>query len=373
MTVRVLTIIGTRPEAVKMAPVVTELEARPGVESRVAVTAQHRHLMDQVLRVFNIQADYDLDVMNEDQSPTDVLAQVLLRIEPIFKDFQPNWILVQGDTTTVLAAALGASYANIHVGHVEAGLRTYDRRNPFPEELNRVLTSHTADLHFAPTQRARQALLNEGIANDKIHVTGNTVVDALQFIVSRTPPNIRQTQQYPTNGKCLILVTAHRRENFGKPLENITAALMELAKRTDVQIVYPVHPNPNVISPVNEALGGVDGVHLIPPLDYLTFAHLMGKSHLILTDSGGIQEEAAALNVPVLVMRSVTERAEAIEAGTARLVGTDTDRIVSEVKRLLDDQGAHQNMSSAVNPFGDGQASARIIKILAEACGVAQF
>ena len=368
MTARILTVIGTRPEAVKMAPVIAELSRRPGVESRVAATAQHRHMLDQVLRVFNIKADYDLDVMEENQSPTDVLAQVLLRIDPALNELKPNWVLVQGDTTTVLATALAASYAYIPVGHVEAGLRTYDRRNPFPEELNRVLTDHTSDLHFAPTERARQALLREGIGDDSVHVTGNTVIDALQTIVSSTPPSFREILPSFHAGKRIVLVTAHRRENFGKPLENIVSALRELAQRGDVQILYPVHPNPNVHVAVTKALADVDGIHLLPALDYLTFAHLMGRSDLILTDSGGIQEEAAGLDVPVLVMRMVTERPEAIEAGTALLVGTNPSRIVLEANRLLDDPDAYQSMARASNPFGDGRAATRIADILIQAC-----
>ena len=368
MTVRILTVIGTRPEAVKMAPVIAELASQPGMESMVAATAQHRHLLDQVLSVFNIQTDYDLDVMEEDQSPTDVLAQVLLRIEPVLHELKPNWVLVQGDTTTVLATALAASYSQINVGHVEAGLRTYDRQNPFPEEINRVLTDHTAILHFAPTEMACQALLKEGIPSANIHLTGNTVIDALQTIIARTPSSVMETLPSFPADKRLLLVTAHRRENFGTPLENIIGALLELSQRDDLQIVYPVHPNPNVQAPVTEKLADIHDIHLLPPLDYLTFVHLMKRSDLILTDSGGIQEEATGLKVPVLVMRTVTERYEAIESGTAILVGTDTGRIVAETNRLLDDPNAYKAMVNAPNPFGDGKAAARIVKVISQAC-----
>ncbi|MEK7278500.1 MAG: UDP-N-acetylglucosamine 2-epimerase (non-hydrolyzing) [Chloroflexota bacterium] len=358
---KVLSVFGTRPEAVKMAPVVAELKKHAGVESKVLVTAQHRDMLDQVLEIFDITPDYDLDVMQDNQTPTDVAAEVLRRIQPILQDEKPDWILVQGDTTTVLAASLAAFYNRVKVGHVEAGLRTHDRHNPFPEEINRVLADQLSDLHFAPTETSKRALLQEAIAPERIHVTGNTVIDALRVIVSR-PPN-GALPEYPTD-KRLILVTAHRRENFGEPFADVLSALKQIADRGDAHLIYPVHPNPNVRGPAYEVLGHHPHVTLLPPMDYLAFAHLMGKAHLILTDSGGVQEEAPGLGVPVLVMRAVTERPEAVEAGTAKLVGTDTATIVLEAARLLDDPAAHRKMARAVNPFGDGHAAERIVSIL---------
>ncbi|GBL18734.1 UDP-N-acetylglucosamine 2-epimerase [Anaerolineaceae bacterium] len=362
---RVLSVIGTRPEAVKMAPVVAALQRAAGVQSRVLVTAQHRELLDQVLQLFGIKPDYDLNLMQPDQSPSDVLAQVLVNMQVPLRDFLPDWVLVQGDTTTVLGAGLAAAYAGIAVGHVEAGLRTYDRANPFPEELNRVLADHLSALHFAPTELARSALLREGIAPARVHVTGNTVIDALRFITARPPSATTQAMldALPA-GRRLILVTAHRRENFGAPLQGIIGALRALAQRGDVQIVYAVHPNPSVSGPVQAALGAVPGITLAPALDYLTFGHLMRRAALILTDSGGVQEEAPGLGVPVLVLRSVTERPEAVQAGVALLVGTETSAIVSAANRLLDDSAAYNKMATATNPFGDGHAGERIVALL---------
>lgn len=358
---KVISVFGTRPEAVKMAPVVAELRKHGGVESRVLVTAQHRDMLDQVLEIFDITPDYDLDVMQEDQTPTDVAAEVMRRIQPILRDEKPDWILVQGDTTTVLAASLAAFYNRVRVGHVEAGLRTHDRYNPFPEEINRVLADQLSDLHFAPTETAKNALLKEAIPPERIHVTGNTVIDALKVIVARPANGV--VASYPA-GKRLVLVTAHRRENFGRPFADMLAAMKQIADRDDVHLVYPVHPNPNVRGPAHEVLGAHPHVTLLPPMDYLAFAHLMGRAHLILTDSGGIQEEAPGLGVPVLVMRHVTERPEAVAAGTAKLVGTDTAAIVREALLLLDDPAAHNAMARAVNPFGDGHAAERIVAIL---------
>lgn len=348
-----------------MAPVVAALQRAAGVQSRVLVTAQHRELLDQVLQLFGIKPDYDLNLMQPDQSPSDVLAQVLVNMQVPLRDFQPDWVLVQGDTTTVLGAGLAAAYAGIAVGHVEAGLRTYDRANPFPEELNRVLADHLSALHFAPTELARSALLREGIAPARVHVTGNTVIDALRFITARPPSATTQAMldALPA-GRRLILVTAHRRENFGAPLQGIIGALRALAQRGDVQIVYAVHPNPSVSGPVQAALGAVPGITLAPALDYLTFGHLMRRAALILTDSGGVQEEAPGLGVPVLVLRSVTERPEAVQAGVALLVGTETSAIVSAANRLLDDSAAYNKMASATNPFGDGHAGERIVALL---------
>ncbi|MBI5291775.1 MAG: UDP-N-acetylglucosamine 2-epimerase (non-hydrolyzing) [Chloroflexi bacterium] len=372
---KIISVFGTRPEAVKMAPVVAELKKHAAVESKVLVTAQHRDMLDQVLDIFGIAPDYDLDVMQDNQTPTDVAAEVLRRIQPILRDERPDWILVQGDTTTVLAASLAAFYNRVKVGHVEAGLRTYDRYNPFPEEINRVLADQLSDLHFAPTETAKRALLKEAIPPERIHVTGNTVIDALRFIVSRPlngdapPGDVPPERLYPSD-KRLVLVTAHRRENFGRPFANMLAALKQIADRPDVHLLYPVHPNPNVRGPAHEVLGAHPHVTLLPPMDYLSFAHLMGKAHLILTDSGGIQEEAPGLGVPVLVMRVVTERPEAVEAGTAKLVGTDTATIVREAMRLLDDPAAHAAMAQAVNPFGDGHAAERIVQLLLQSAAV---
>lgn len=358
---KIISVFGTRPEAVKMAPVVAELRKHAQIESKVLVTAQHRDMLDQVLEIFSITPDYDLNVMQDNQTPTDVAAEVLKRLQPILRDEKPDWILVQGDTTTVLAASLAAFYSRVKVGHVEAGLRTYDRNNPFPEEINRVLADQLSDLHFAPTDTARHALLKEAIPPERIHVTGNTVIDALRVIVAR--PVNGALPSYPA-GKRLVLVTAHRRENFGQPFANMLAALKQIADRDDVHLIYPVHPNPNVRGPAHEVLGTHPHVTLLPPMDYLAFAHLIGKAHLILTDSGGIQEEAPGLGVPVLVMRNVTERPEAVAAGTAKLVGTETATIVREAIRLLDDSAAHEAMARAVNPFGDGHAAERIVSIL---------
>lgn len=358
---RILIVIGTRPEAIKMAPVVTELAKHSEIEARVLVTGQHRQMLDQALNIFQITPSYDLDVMQPDQSPTEVLARILAGIQPVLREFAPDWVLVQGDTTTVLGSAIAAAYAGARVGHVEAGLRTYDRRNPFPEELNRVLVDHCSDLHFAPTERSRQALLREGIAAERVHVTGNTVIDALQMIAARGRP----VAEWPVpDGRRLILVTAHRRENHGRPIRNIIEALRQLASRGDVHIVYPVHRNPNIWQPVHELLDGTANVSLIEPLDYLDFVHWMKRAHLILTDSGGIQEEAPSFGVPVLVLRDVTERPEAIDAGVARLVGTETATIVDTANLLLDRADVYQSMAQAANPFGDGRAAQRIADIL---------
>jgi UDP-N-acetylglucosamine 2-epimerase (non-hydrolysing) len=362
---RVLTVIGTRPEAIKMAPVVRELASYPDrVVSKVCVTAQHREMLDQVLDLFDIIPDYDLDLMEEDQSPTRVAAAVLAQLEPILQDERPDWVLVQGDTTTVAAAAWAAFYARVKVGHVEAGLRTHDKWRPFPEEINRKVAGAIADLHFAPTRTARQNLLREGAADEQIVVTGNPVIDALQWV--ETQPFDVSTLNVERENVKLILVTAHRRENFGRPLASICAALRDIAERYDgaVRVVYPVHLNPNVWEPVHLALGEVPNVVLIPPLDYLPLVHLMKRSHIVLTDSGGIQEEAPGLGKPVLVLREKTERPEAVRAGTVRLVGTDRRRIVDEAVRLLEDSGAYAQMAQAVNPYGDGCAAERIVGTL---------
>ncbi|MCB0164576.1 MAG: UDP-N-acetylglucosamine 2-epimerase (non-hydrolyzing) [Anaerolineae bacterium] len=363
---KVISVFGTRPEAIKMAPIVKTLANSDQIISRVCVTAQHRHMLDQVLSLFEIEPDYDLNVMKAGQSPTQVAAAILQGLTSILREEQPDWLLVQGDTTTVMAAAIGAFYAGVKVGHVEAGLRTYDKRQPFPEEINRRIASVTADVHFAPTATARQNLLQENIPADTVFVTGNPVIDALQWVANLS----YQPETGPLAGipgrRRLILVTAHRRENFGQPLENICQALRSLAEayKDDVQIVYPVHLNPNVQKPVYQALGDISNITLLPPIEYLPFVYLLKNTHLVLTDSGGIQEEAPSLGKPVLVMREVTERPEAVEAGTVRLVGTDSSHIIETVRHLLDDPQAYQQMARAVNPYGDGRAAGRIKQAL---------
>ncbi len=380
---RVLSIFGTRPEAIKMAPVVRVLEQTPGIESLVCVTAQHRQMLDQVLNLFRIIPDYDLNLMRPDQSLAQLTAAVFEGLDPVLAETQPHWVLVQGDTTTVMAATLAAYYRRIRVGHVEAGLRTGDKWQPFPEEINRRVASVTADLHFAPTQQSRQNLLNEGIPDANISVTGNTVIDALQA-VARLPVNAGfldylaslgipepfrrpATDRVQPPGPRLVLVTAHRRENFGQPLEDICAALRCLAESygpEEIHLIYPVHLNPNVQEPVRRLLGEVPNITLLPPLDYFPMVHLLKQTTLLLTDSGGLQEEAPGLGVPVLVMRRVTERPEGVEAGTVRLVGTDTETILRESRRLLDDVEAHRAMAQAVNPYGDGKAAGRIVRAI---------
>ena len=363
---KVLSIFGTRPEAVKMAPVVNLLSVTAGVESTVCVTAQHRQMLDQVLDLFTITPEFDLDLMRPDQSLPDLTATVIQGLDTIVRDTQPDWVLVQGDTTTVMAAGLLAYYHHVRVGHVEAGLRTGDKWQPFPEEINRKITGVVADLHFAPTEQARDNLLHEGVNTKSIVVTGNPVIDALYEIAERPYAFDHPVFQAIQESQRLILVTAHRRENFGEPMERIFEALREIAERyrEDVHLVYPVHPNPNVREPAHRALSGIPNLTLTEPLDYLPMTHLMKKAHLVLTDSGGLQEEAPALGTPVLVLRRVTERPEAVKAGTARLVGSDTGKIVSETSKLLDDPEAHRAMAQAVNPFGDGHAAERIVHAL---------
>ena len=367
--IKVLSVFGTRPEAVKMAPVVKELEKYPQeIISRVCVTAQHREMLDQVLTLFAIAPNYDLNLMRPNQSLDQLTAKVLTELSPVIKEFSPDWLLIQGDTTTVMASALAAFYLGVKVGHVEAGLRTGDKKQPFPEEINRRVATVVADLHFAPTAWAANNLLLEGHQSEQIVVTGNTVIDALQMVVSK-PYAIGDgpLQSVPWDDRRIILVTAHRRENFGKPLENICLALKEIAEKyqNDVQIVYPVHLNPNVQAPVYRLLQDLPNITLLPPLDYLPLVHLMKHSYLVITDSGGIQEEAPGLGKPVLVLRAKTERPEGVEAGTVRLVGTTTSQIVAETINLLDDSTAYEEMSKAINPYGDGKASEKIVnKIL---------
>jgi UDP-N-acetylglucosamine 2-epimerase (non-hydrolysing) len=367
---RVLSIFGTRPEAVKMAPVVKLLAATSQIEARVCVTAQHRQMLDQVLDLFKIQPDFDLDLMREDQNLSELTASIFTHLDPVLKDLKPDWILIQGDTTTVMASAVLAYYNRIHVGHVEAGLRTHNKWQPFPEEINRRIAGVTADLHFAPTELSRKNLLHEGVPDWRIKVTGNPVIDALQSIASHpAPPEIRKLlDELDINpeGKRLILVTAHRRENFGVPLEQICKSLMNLANAYtgNVHIIYPVHLNPKVHQPVHKILDGVENITLLEPLEYLSLIYLIRHASLILTDSGGIQEEATALNIPTLVLREVTERPEGVEAGVLKLVGADPERIFTETSRLLDDPAAYQKMAHAANPFGDGHASKRIVQAI---------
>jgi|SRR5271157_135169 len=367
---KILSVFGTRPEAVKMAPVIRELAQTPNIESRVCVTAQHRQMLDQVLNLFKIKPEYDLDLMRDDQSLAELSAAIFMHLDPILSDFKPDWVLVQGDTTTVAITALLSYYRRIRVGHVEAGLRTHDKWQPFPEEINRRVAGVIADLHFAPTESAKQNLLREGISEKAIAVTGNPVIDALQFVAKQPDPKeiVRLLAKLKIgnqeSGKKLILVTAHRRENFGKPLEDICNALKDLATRGDVEIIYAVHLNPNVWEPVHRILNDVNCITLLPPLDYLPLVSLMKHATLILTDSGGIQEEAPAFGIPVLVLREVTERPEGIEAGTLKLVGTATQRIVKEARRLLEDESAYRTMAKAANPFGDGHAAQNIVRAL---------
>ncbi|MGC8810744.1 MAG: non-hydrolyzing UDP-N-acetylglucosamine 2-epimerase [bacterium] len=373
---KILSVFGTRPEAIKMAPVIRELQSRSQVQPvgvKVCVTAQHREMLDQVLRLFEITPDYDLDIMEENQTPTQVASGVLARLEPILQKEKPDWVLVQGDTTTVTAASLAAFYTGVKLGHVEAGLRTQDKWRPFPEEINRRVAGVIADLHFAPTDQASKNLIKEGVPKEKIIVTGNPVIDALQWVSSQPcPPEVESLLN--AGGKILnskfeirnILVTAHRRENFGQPLENICLALQDLINHYNNQlhIIYPVHLNPRVWEPVHNLLSGFPNITLIPPLDYLPLVHLMKRAYLILTDSGGIQEEAPGLGKPVLVLREVTERPEAVEAGTVKVVGTDREKIVAEASLLIDRPEEYGKMAKAVNPYGDGRASQRIVSAL---------
>lgn len=363
---RILMVFGTRPEAIKMAPVVKGLMAAPDIDARVCVTAQHREMLDQVLDLFEIKPDYDLDVMKPGQGLHDITSAVLIGLKPILEEFQPDLVLVHGDTTTTLSASLAAYYQQIDVGHIEAGLRTGNLYSPWPEEINRKVTSAVARLHFAPTDRAKQNLLSEAVDPKNIVVTGNTVIDALHEVVDRVNQDaslasMMQEQVSIPEGHQVILVTGHRRESFGSGFSRICTALKKLADRKNMTIIYPVHLNPNVRGPVEMALGAHPNIRLIPPQDYLPFVWLMNRADLILTDSGGVQEEAPSLGKPVLVMRDTTERPEAIEAGTVRLVGTDDKVIVAEAERLLEDRSAYEEMSFSHNPYGDGKAAGRVV------------
>ncbi|NJD84915.1 non-hydrolyzing UDP-N-acetylglucosamine 2-epimerase [Candidatus Erwinia dacicola] len=368
---KVLTVFGTRPEAIKMAPLVHALAQEEGIESRLCVTAQHREMLDQVLQLFSIVPDYDLNIMQPGQGLTEITSRILEGLKTVFTDFTPDVVLVHGDTTTTFAASLSAFYHRIPVGHVEAGLRTGDLWSPWPEEANRTLTGHLASYHFTPTTSSQQNLLRENLPAQRIFVTGNTVIDALFWVRDRVLSDdaLRNSfaARYPflAANKKMILVTGHRRESFGDGFERICNALAEIARlHPDTQIVYPVHLNPNVSEPVNRILSGIDNIILIEPQEYLPFVWLMDRAWLILTDSGGIQEEAPSLGKPVLVMRDTTERPEAVAAGTVMLVGTDGEKIVIEVNRLLTDEEAWYTMSRAHNPYGDGLACQRIVQAL---------
>jgi len=369
---KILSIFGTRPEAIKMAPLVTRLAELPNqFESRICVTAQHRQMLDQVLELFEIHPDYDLDIMKPGQDLTDVTCNVLQGLVPVLAEFRPDIVLVHGDTTTTMAASLAAYYQKIPVGHVEAGLRTGNIYSPWPEEMNRRLAGAITRYHFAPTDCACRNLLKEGVDRDSITVTGNTVIDALLTVVQKVQTDsavqaeMAERFSFLSDKKRLILVTGHRRENFGAGFEQICMALRELAEiHDDLEIIYPVHLNPNVQEPVKRLLGSLNSIHLIEPVDYLPFVYLMNRAYVIITDSGGVQEEAPSLGKPVLVMRETTERPEAVDAGTVILVGTDRGRIVSEASRLLSDVAAYKSMSLTHNPYGDGKAVERIVDFL---------
>jgi UDP-N-acetylglucosamine 2-epimerase (non-hydrolysing) len=375
MALKLLTVFGTRPEAIKMAPVVNQLSASPLVECKVAVTAQHRQMLDQVLELFDIKPDYDLDIMKDNQDLFDVTSRVMLGLRDVLKDFQPDIVLVHGDTTTCFAATLAAFYLQIPVAHVEAGLRTGDMKAPFPEEANRSLVGRLADYHFAPTETAKNNLLAEGIDSEKIWVTGNTVIDALLEVQNKLPsyntkdwaPKLPESivNEIVNRPSRFILITGHRRENFGEGFISFCNALKAIAEQfPDWVLVYPVHLNPNVQKPVYEMLGDCSNIHLIEPQDYLPFVWMLDKCDLVITDSGGIQEEAPSLGKPVLVTRDVTERPEAVDAGTVVLVGTSTEKIFDTTVNILTNQDKYESMSSAHNPYGDGQASKRILESL---------
>lgn len=373
---RVLTVFGTRPEAIKMAPVVNALNNDNYFDSRICITAQHREMLDQVLSLFKISPDFDLNIMKSGQSLSDITATILRGLEQVFSSWRPDIVLVHGDTSTTFAASLAAFYQQIPVAHVEAGLRTGNIYSPWPEEANRMLTGVLASIHYAPTVTAKNNLLKENVSDNSIVVTGNTVIDALLQVVKNIDSNLsvddqinRSLPRLDSRNK-LILITGHRRENFGRGFQDICKAVAQLVKEfQDIEIVYPVHLNPNVQEPVNKILGDIDRVHLIEPLDYLPFVQLMRRSYLILSDSGGVQEEAPSLGKPVLVMRNTTERPEAVEAGTVRLVGTDVDSIVKDVSLLLTNKDVYAAMSSAHNPYGDGLATSRIINHL-KSCSI---
>ena len=370
---RIMVIFGTRPEAVKLAPVIKECQKHAyKIDTRVCVTAQHREMLDQVLDVFGIKPDLDLDIMQPDQNLSQLTARILTDLDPVIQQEKPDWILIQGDTTTVMVAAVLGYYQRVKIGHVEAGLRSFDKWQPFPEEGNRRIASVLADLHFAPTENNRQNLLREGIPDELIKITGNPAIDALKMIIEKpAPPAVEALLKQGdilSGDRRLVLVTAHRRENFGEPIQNICRAIKQLANQyaDSVTIIYPVHLNPNIQKPVYESLAEIPNIKLMAPLDYLDLVHLMKHAALILTDSGGIQEEAPSLGIPTLVLRERTERQEGVATGTLKLVGTDPETILQEARRLLDDPDAHAAMAGAVNPYGDGHAARQIVRALLE-------
>lgn len=369
--VKVMTVFGTRPEAIKMAPLVKALEKRGEIESIVCVTAQHRQMLDQVLDIFDIHADYDLDIMKSGQTLSDITARVMQGLESVIQTAKPDIVLVHGDTTTTFAGALAAFYCQTKIGHVEAGLRTYDKYSPFPEEMNRCLTTNLSDLYFAPTQNNKDNLLKENVDASKIYITGNTVIDAISTTVREDYVFEDETlKSLDFKNKRVILVTAHRRENLGAPLENICRAILRTAESfEDVEIVYPMHLNPLVRDTATKILGNHSRIHLIDPLDVTELHNLMHRSYLVMTDSGGLQEEAPSLGKPVLVLRNETERPEAVTAGTVKIAGVDEENIVSLASTLLSDKAAYESMSKAVNPYGDGLASERIVDAILYAFG----
>lgn len=361
--IKVMNVFGTRPEAIKMAPLIKELGRNNQIDSKVCVTAQHREMLDQVLELFNIKPDYDLNIMKSKQSLSSITTSVLTSLEEIFAREVPDIVLVHGDTTTTFAASLAAFYSKIKVGHVEAGLRSYDKYFPFPEEMNRRLTGTLADLHFAPTIRSKENLLKEGVSEDKIFITGNTVIDAMNYTVEENYVFNNDKLNSIDYNKKIIMVTAHRRENWGEGIENICKSILEIKKENkDVEVIYLVHLNPIVKDTVFKYLDGVEGIHLLPPLDTKETHNLMKKCYFIMTDSGGIQEEAPHLGKPVLVLRDVTERVEAVEAGTVKMVGTNKQNIIRDANILLNSEKDYYSMSKATNPYGDGKASARIVE-----------
>ncbi len=357
--IKVMTIFGTRPEAIKMAPLVKELEKRKEIESIVCVTAQHREMLDQVLKVFNIKPDYDLNIMKQGQTLSEITSRVLLGLEEVIKEVKPNIILVHGDTTTTFAGTLAAFYNNVDIGHVEAGLRTWNKYSPFPEEMNRQMVDCMTDMYFAPTEVSKNNLLIQGINEDKIYITGNTAIDTMKYTVNDNYYN--EIFDWVGEDK-LILLTAHRRENLGEPMRNIFKAIKRILEEySDIKVIYPIHLNPKVREVANEIFGGIERIKIIEPLGVFDFHNFIKKSYLILTDSGGIQEEAPSLGKPVLVLRDTTERPEGIKAGTLKLIGTDEKKVYKEIKKLLVDKSEYEKMSKANNPYGDGFASKKIV------------
>jgi UDP-N-acetylglucosamine 2-epimerase (non-hydrolysing) len=369
---RVMTVLGTRPEAIKLAPIIQLFNTDKRFESTLVVTAQHREMLDQVLSLFQLTPDEDLNLMTEDQSLARLTADIFTRLDPLLEKYQPEWVVVQGDTTTAMAAAMAAFYRRIKVAHVEAGLRTWDKWQPFPEEVNRRVIGNIADLQFAPTDWAYNNLIQDGVSKEALKVTGNTIIDALNQVAALPMPEEIQKLLHEkgilTGEKELMVVTAHRRENFGQPIRDICQALKELAAEFagKIEVVYPVHLNPNIQQPVREHLNGIANITLLPPLEYLPLVHLLKSARLILTDSGGIQEEATGLGKPCLVLREVTERPEGVEAGVLRLVGTNPEKIVNEARKMLEDQVLFERVSHAPNPYGDGSAAGRIVNIIHE-------